>query len=119
MKQNDAALGQPTAQEGGAEATPGDRNELESDCPSAGDLTQQQPNAVVQGEEVGEVNETAAGNQKRETLTVIPPTPIENQILNTGKSLLARDAQKENGNAEGGTKKRMDLGKFKSSHKKM
>ena len=30
------------------------------------------------GEEVGDANETAAGNQKKETVTVIPPTPIEN-----------------------------------------
>ena len=30
------------------------------------------------GEEVGEAKETAASNQKKETVTVIPPTPIEN-----------------------------------------
>ena len=93
MEQNDAALGQPTAQAGGAETIPGDGNEMESNCPSAGDETQQQPNAVVRGEEVGKASETAAGNQKKETLTVMPPTPIENQRLNTGKSLLTRDAQ--------------------------
>ena len=44
---------------------------------------------------MGEVNETGAGNQKKETLAIIPPTPIENQRLNTGKSLLIRDAQEE------------------------
>ena len=53
MKQNDVALGQPATQEGGAETTPGDGSELESDCPSAGDETQQKPNTVVQGEKVG------------------------------------------------------------------
>ena len=74
---------------------------------------------VVQGEQVGEANETATDNQKRETLTVIPPTPTENQRLDTGKSLLTRDAQKGNGNAEGGTKKKKGLGRFKSGHKKM
>ena len=77
-----------------------------------------QPNAVVQGGEVGEAKETAAGNQKKVTLTVIPPTHIENQRLNTGKSLLTRDAQKGNGSVEGGTKKEKDLGRFKSGHKK-
>ena len=105
-------------QEGGAEATPGDGSKLDSDCPFASDETQQQPNPVVQGEEIWEANETAAGNQKKETLTVIPPTPIENQRLNARKSLLTRDAQKGNGNAEGSTKEKKVLGRFKSSHKK-
>ena len=94
MEQNDAALGQPTTQEGGAEAALGDGSKLESDYPSASDKTQQQSNAVVHGEEVEEANETAAGSQKKETLTVIPPTPIENQRLNTGKFLLTRDSKK-------------------------
>ena len=67
MEQNNAATGQPTTQEVGAEAMPGDGSELESDWPSSSDETQQQPNAVVQGEEVGEINKTAAGNQKKET----------------------------------------------------
>ena len=117
MEQNDVALGQPTAQEGGGEATLGNGSELESGCPFASDETQQQPNAEVQGEEVWEVNKTAAGNQKKETLTVITPPPIENQRLNTGKSLLTWDAQKGNGNAEGGTKKKKSLGRFKFGHK--
>ena len=39
-----------------------------------------------------ETNETAADKQKKETLTVIPSTPIENQRLNTGKPLLTWDA---------------------------
>ena len=67
-------------------------SELESDCPSATDETQQQRNTVVQGKEMGETNETAADKQKKETLTVIPSTPIENQRLNTGKPLLTWDA---------------------------
>ena len=67
-------------QEGCAEATPGDGSKLESDCLSASDETQQQPNAVVQGKEVGEANETAAGNQKKETLTVIPPKKHPSKI---------------------------------------
>ena len=50
MEQNDAALEQPTTQEGVAETTLGDGSELESDCPSAGDETLQQPNTVAQGE---------------------------------------------------------------------
>ena len=70
----------------------GNGSELESDCPSATDETQQQRNTVVQGKEMGETNETAADKQKKETLTVIPPTPIENQRLNTGKPLLTWDA---------------------------
>ena len=73
---------------------------------------------MVQGEEVGEAIETAAGNQKKESLTVIPPTSIEDQRLKTEKSLLTRDAQKENGNVESGTKKKKGLGRFKSGHKK-
>ena len=89
MEQSDAALKQPTAQESGAEATSEDGSGLESDCPSADDEPQQQPNAVVQRKQVGEINETAAGNQKRDTLNVIPQTPIKNK-----------------GNAEGGMKKR-------------
>ena len=83
MEQKGAALEQPTIQVG-PETTSGDGSELESDCPSADDETQQQPNAVAQGEQVSEANETAAGNQERETLTVIPPTPIENQRLIQG-----------------------------------
>ena len=118
VEQNDVALGQPTAQEGGAEATLGNGSELESDCPSASGETQQQPNAVVQGEEVWEVNKTAAGNRKKEILIAIPPPSIENQRLNTGKSLPTRDAQKRNGNAEGGTKKKKIWGRFKFGHKK-
>ena len=117
LKQNDAAPGQPTMQEGGAEATPGDVSELGSDCPPASDETQQQPNAALQGEDVGEANETAAGNQKKETLTAIPPTPIENRGLNTGKSLPTRGTQKGNRNTEGGTKKKKGLGRFKFGHK--
>ena len=73
---------------------------------------------MVQGEEVGEAIETAAGNQKKESLTVIPPTSIEDQRLKTEKSLLTWDAQKENGNAESGAKKKKGLGRFKSGHKK-
>ena len=68
MEQKDATLGQWTAQEGDVEATPGDGSELESDCPSASNETQRQPNTVVQGEKVGEPNEIAAGNQKKKTL---------------------------------------------------
>ena len=97
---------------------PGDGSEREIDCPTASIKTQQQPNVVVQGEEVGEANRTAAGNQKKETLTVIPLTPIENQILNTGKSLLTPDKQKGNRNAEGGTKNKKSLVRFKSGGKK-
>ena len=78
---------------------PGDGSEREIDCPTASIETQQQPNVVVQGEEVGEANRAAAGNQKKETLNVIPLTPIENQILNTGKSLLTPDKQQGNRNA--------------------
>ena len=63
-------------------------------------------------------NETAAGNQKKKILTVIPPTPIKNQRLNTGKPLLTRNVQKGNWNAEGGTKKIKRLGRFKSGNKK-
>ena len=84
VEQNDAALGQSTTQEGGAEATPGDGSELESDCPSAGDETQQQPDTVVQGEQVGEANETATDKQKRETLTAIPPDLLKTEDLIQG-----------------------------------
>ena len=80
--------------------------------------TQQPPNAAVQGEEVGNANETATGNQKKEILTVIPPTPIENQRLNTGKSLLTWDAPNKNGKAEGGTKNFKGFGRFKTGNKK-
>ena len=73
---------------------------------------------MLLGKQVGVANETAAGNQKRETVTVITPTPTENQRLNTGKSLLTRDAQKGNGNAESGTKNKKGLGRFKSGQKK-
>ena len=38
------------------------------------------------------------------TNSMLPPTPIEIQILNTGKSLFTRDAQEKNGNARGGSK---------------
>ena len=99
------------AQEGGAEATPRDGSELESDHPSASNETQQQPSAVVQAKK-------AADNQKKETFPVIPPTPIKNQRLNIGKSLLTRDVQKGNGHTEGGTKKEKGFGRFKSSLKK-
>ena len=95
-----------------------DRNKLESDFSSAANKTQQQRNAGVQGWKVGEVNETGASNQKKETLAVIPPTPIENQRLNTGKSLLTQNAQKENRNADDGTKKKKGLRRFKFGHKK-
>ena len=67
---------------------------------------------------MGEDNETGASNQKKETLAVIPPTPIENQRLNTGKSLLTQNAQKENRNADDGTKKKKGLRRFKFGHKK-
>ena len=67
-------------------------SELESVCPSATNENQQQRNVVVQGKEMEETNETAADKQKKETLTVIPSTPIENQRLNTGKPLLTWDA---------------------------
>ena len=73
---------------------------------------------MLLGKQVGVANETAAGNQKRETVTVITPTSTENQRLNTGKSLLTRDAQKGNGNAESGTKNKKGLGRFKSGQKK-
>ena len=53
MEQKGAALEQPTIQVG-PETTSGDGSELESDCPSADDETQQQPNAVAQGEQVSE-----------------------------------------------------------------
>ena len=86
-------------QGGGDEGMPRDGNELESDYLSAKDETQQQPNAVVQGEEVREANETAVDNQKKEIFTFIPPTPTENQRLNTGKSLLTWGVKKGNGNA--------------------
>ena len=70
---------------------------------------------MVHGEEVGKANETSAGNQNKETITAIPPTPIEIQRLNTGKSLLKRVAQEGNGNAEGGTQKN-GLGRFESGY---
>ena len=44
---------------------------------------------------MGEANEIAAGNQKKETLTVIPPRLIENQRVNTGKSLFTRELEDE------------------------
>ena len=118
MEQDDAAPGQPTGQESGDEATSGEGNELECNYLSASDETQQQPNAVVQGEEVAEANEIAADNQKKDILIVIPPTFIKNQRLDTGESLLTQDAQKWNRNTEGGTKKKNDLGRFKFGHKK-
>ena len=71
----------------------GDGSKLESHYPSASNETQQQSNAVVRGKEVGEANKAVAGNQKKEILTAISQTPIENQRLNTGKFLLTRDAQ--------------------------
>ena len=90
MEQNNAAQGQPTTQEGSAEATSGERSKQDSDYLSTSNEIQLKTNAVVQGEEVGEANKTAAGNQKKETLTVIPPTLIENQRLNTRKFLITR-----------------------------
>ena len=117
VEQKGAALEQPTIQVG-PETTSGDGSELESDCPSADDETQQQPNAMAKGEQLSEANETAACNQERETFTVIPPTPIKNQRLNTGKSLHTRDAQKGNGNAVGGSKNKKGLGSSKSGCKK-
>ena len=67
--------------------------------------------ALVQGEEVGEANETAVGNQKKEALPDIPPTPVENQrkgkSLKKQREVLAHTrCTKGNGNAEGGTKKK-------------
>ena len=59
-----------------------------------GQRQKQQPNAVVQGKEIGETNETADDNPKKETLTVIPPTPMENQRPNTGKSLLTWECER-------------------------
>ena len=115
VERNDSAPEQPTEQNSGAEATPVDRGELESDYPSASNETQQWPSAVVHGEGVGKANETAAGNQNKETITAITPTPIENQRLNTGKSLLKRVAQEGSGYAEGGTKKN-GLGRFESGY---
>lgn len=88
---------------------------MKNDCPSTRDQTQQQPNVVGQGQEMGELNETAAGHQKKETLNLIPQTPIENQVLNTGKSSLTWDGQKGSENAKRGTKKQ-NLSRFKSSH---
>ena len=118
MEQNDAAPRQPTLQEDGAEATSRNGSKLESNHLSASNESQQQPNLVVQGQEVRGANETGVGNQKKETLTVIPPTPIENQRINKGKSLLTRSAQKGNENTEGATKKKKSLGRFKSGSKK-
>ena len=46
---------------------------------------------VVQRKEMRNANETAAGNQKKEIFTFIPPIPIKNQRPeNTGKTLLTR-----------------------------
>ena len=62
--------------------------------------TQQQPNAVVQRKQVREAHASTAGNQKKETLTVIPPTLIENQRLNT-KNLYSHGwAKRERGRRE-------------------
>ena len=72
---------------------------------------------MVQGEQVGEANETAAGKQEGNSYCH-SSRPIENRRLNTGKSLPTRDGQKGNGNAEGSTKKKKVLGRFKSGHKK-
>ena len=99
-------------QEGGAVAMLGDGSELRSNYPPASNATQQQRNVVVQREEVGEAEETVAWNQKKETVIVIPPTPIENQRLNTEKSLLTLVAKKRNRNAEGGTIKKKGLKKI-------
>ena len=79
VEKNNAAPGQPTTQKPGAKATTVDLSELENDYPSAKDDTQQQANAVVQREKVGEANKTAAGNQKRGTRAIIPPKPNQNQ----------------------------------------
>ena len=73
---------------------------------------------MVQGEEVGEVNETDAGSQKKGNFAIISPTPIENRSLNIRKFLLTGDVQKWNRNTEGGTKKKKGLGRFKLAHKK-
>ena len=51
-------------------------------------------NAVVQKGRSGQ--QTATANQKEEIRTVIPPASIENEELNTGKSLLTRNAQEGN-----------------------
>ena len=58
MEQSDAAAGQSTAQEGGAEVTPGDESKPESDYSSANDEIQQQLNVVIWGKEMGEANKT-------------------------------------------------------------
>ena len=65
MDQNNAAPGRSTTQEVGAEARAGDGSELERDCLSASDETQQQPNAAVHKEDVGEANKQLLVTKRR------------------------------------------------------
>ena len=46
---------------------------------------------------MGEVDEKAGGNKKKETFQVNLPTSIKNERSSRGKFLLTRDAQKWNG----------------------
>ena len=84
-------------------------SELQSDHPSTIDETQHQPNMMIQHKKVAKANKSVATNQKKETFTVIPPAPNKNQRLNTEKSLLTRDGQNGNRNAESGSKKKKSL----------
>ena len=69
-------------QEGSTETTRGHGSQLESYCPSASDETQEQPNATVQGEEVGKAKETATDNQRRKFLlsSLQPPAKSDDLI---------------------------------------
>ena len=61
---------------------------------------------VVKGEEMGEVDEKAGGNKKKETFQVNLPTSIKNERSSRGKFLLTRDAQKWNRNVDCSTSKK-------------
>lgn len=78
VEQSDTAPGQPTVQEGGAEAMLGDASKLQGNHPAGSHQTHQQRNTVIKEEEKRKSNKTPVGNQKEETATAIPSTLIQN-----------------------------------------
>ena len=96
---------------------PVEGSELGSDHPSASNKTQQQPNAVVQGKELREANETAAGNQKRKLLLSFLQDPSETKFLIQGNPYPHGIRKKETGAPRVVPKRKQALKRLKSGPK--